>query len=225
MVRIAQNWRNITSRYLCDEKSKLFQSHTILFIKMPKRTRTGSVVGKIGLIPVSVMFTEVFWLSARWALVASPMSLWLLWWPPTGSSMFMVVVMLLMYSVLHCLYSVGNKITTATTTLIHRWVFAMLQVHELLGLCQRFFILCEMFTKTLFFCEKQEMVNYYDDKCMKKWLLRDPKSKDDIILQAYQEMEMRSVVYNNYECCFFYLNVTFLQWTNNTLKESPLHLH
>ena len=39
------------------------------------------------------------------------MSLWLLWWPPTGSSMFMVVVMLLMYSVLHCLYSVGNKIT------------------------------------------------------------------------------------------------------------------
>ena len=49
-------------------------------------------------------------------LVASPMSLWLLWWPPTGSSMFMVVVMLLMYSVLHCLYSVGNKITTTTTT-------------------------------------------------------------------------------------------------------------
>ena len=30
------------------------------------------------------------------------------------SSMFMVVVMLLMYSVLHCLYSVGNKITTTT---------------------------------------------------------------------------------------------------------------
>ena len=49
-------------------------------------------------------------------LVASPMSLWLLWWPPAGSSMFMVVVMLLMYSVLHCLYSVGNKITTTTTT-------------------------------------------------------------------------------------------------------------
>ena len=47
-------------------------------------------------------------------LVASPMSLWLLWWPPTGSSMFMVVVMLLIYSVLHCLYSVGNKITTTT---------------------------------------------------------------------------------------------------------------
>ena len=45
-------------------------------------------------------------------LVASPMSLWLLWWPPTGSSMFMVVVMLLIYSVLHCLYSVGNKIIT-----------------------------------------------------------------------------------------------------------------
>ena len=42
------------------------------------------------------------------------MSLWLLWWPPTGSSMFMVVVILLMYSVLHCLYSVGNKITTTT---------------------------------------------------------------------------------------------------------------
>ena len=48
-------------------------------------------------------------------LVASPMSLWLLWWPQTGSSMFMVVVMLLIYSVLHCLYSVGNKITTITT--------------------------------------------------------------------------------------------------------------
>ena len=48
-------------------------------------------------------------------LVASPMSLWFLWWPPTGSSMFMVVVMLLMYSVLHCLYSVGNKITTVET--------------------------------------------------------------------------------------------------------------
>ena len=43
------------------------------------------------------------------------MSLWLLWWPPTGSSMFMVVVMLHIYSVLHCLYSVGNKITTTTT--------------------------------------------------------------------------------------------------------------
>ena len=43
------------------------------------------------------------------------MSLWLLWWPPTGSSMFMVVVMLLIYAVLHCLYSVGNKITTTTT--------------------------------------------------------------------------------------------------------------
>ena len=51
-----------------------------------------------------------------WLLVASPMSLWLLWWPPTGSSMFMVVVMLLNCSVLHCLYSVGNKITTTTTT-------------------------------------------------------------------------------------------------------------
>ena len=37
------------------------------------------------------------------------MSLWLLWWPSTGSSMFMVVVMLLMYSALHCLYSVGKK--------------------------------------------------------------------------------------------------------------------
>ena len=48
-------------------------------------------------------------------LVASPMSLWLLWWPPTGSSMFMVFVMLHIYSVLHCLYSVGNKITTTTT--------------------------------------------------------------------------------------------------------------
>ena len=46
------------------------------------------------------------------SLIASPMSLWLLWWPPTGSSMFMVVVMLLMYSVFHWLYSVGNKITT-----------------------------------------------------------------------------------------------------------------
>ena len=30
--------------------------------------------------------------------------------------MFMVVVMLLICSVLHCLYSVGNKITTTTTT-------------------------------------------------------------------------------------------------------------
>ena len=29
--------------------------------------------------------------------------------------MFMVVVMLLICSVLHCLYSVGNKITTTTT--------------------------------------------------------------------------------------------------------------
>ena len=29
--------------------------------------------------------------------------------------MFMVVVMLHIYSVLHCLYSVGNKITTTTT--------------------------------------------------------------------------------------------------------------
>ena len=50
------------------------------------------------------------------ALVASLISLWLLWWPPTGSSMFMEVVMLLMYSVLHCSYSVGNEITTTTTT-------------------------------------------------------------------------------------------------------------
>ena len=50
-------------------------------------------------------------------LVASPMSLWLLWWPPTGSSMFMFVVMLHIYFVLHCLYSVGNKITTTTTRL------------------------------------------------------------------------------------------------------------
>ena len=51
-----------------------------------------------------------------WPVVASSMSLWLLWWPPTGSSMFMFVVMLLIYSILHCLYSVGNKITTTTTT-------------------------------------------------------------------------------------------------------------
>ena len=48
-------------------------------------------------------------------LVASPLSLCRLWWPPTGSSMFMVVVMLLICSVLHCLYSVGNEITTTTT--------------------------------------------------------------------------------------------------------------
>ena len=54
-------------------------------------------------------------------LVASLMSPWLLWWPPTGSSMFMVVVMLLKYSVLHCLYSVGNKITTTTTTRHSLW--------------------------------------------------------------------------------------------------------
>ena len=45
------------------------------------------------------------------------MSLWLLWSPPTGSSMFMVVAMLLIYSVPYCLYSVGNKITTTTTIL------------------------------------------------------------------------------------------------------------
>ena len=50
-------------------------------------------------------------------VVASPISLCLLWWPPTGPSMFMVVVMFLMYSVLHCLYSVGNKITTTTTVM------------------------------------------------------------------------------------------------------------
>ena len=54
-------------------------------------------------------------------LVASPMSLSLLWWPPTGSSMFTVVVMLHIYSVLHCLYSVGNKITTTTTTTTIKW--------------------------------------------------------------------------------------------------------
>ena len=54
------------------------------------------------------------------SLVASPMSLWLLWWPPTGSSMSMVVVLLFMYSVLHCLYSVGNK----NTTTIYRKLFA-----------------------------------------------------------------------------------------------------
>ena len=42
--------------------------------------------------------------------------LWLLWWPPTGSSN--VYVMFLMYSVLHCLYSVGNKITTVLLLLM-----------------------------------------------------------------------------------------------------------
>ena len=62
----------------------------------------------------------------RWYLyLAGPMSLWLLWWPPTGSSMFMVVVMLLMNSVLHCLYSVGNKITTTTNGVyvnLYKWM-------------------------------------------------------------------------------------------------------
>ena len=51
-------------------------------------------------------------------LVASPMSLWLLWWSPTGSSMFRVVVLLHICSVLHCLYSVGNEITTTTKKIL-----------------------------------------------------------------------------------------------------------
>ena len=59
--------------------------------------------------------TDVYLFGWNIIMVASPMSLWPLWWPPTGSSMFMVVVMLLICSVLHCLYSVGNKITTTTT--------------------------------------------------------------------------------------------------------------
>ena len=75
-------------------------------------------------IPQTAEHTATFFLSLHithtsydsYILVASPMSLWLLWWPPAWSSMLMVVVMLLMCSVLHCLYSVRNKITTATTT-------------------------------------------------------------------------------------------------------------
>ena len=60
-------------------------------------------------------FSWVFLMLWLWFIIPSLMSLWLLWWPPTGSSIFMVVVMLLIYSVLHCLYSVGNKIITTTT--------------------------------------------------------------------------------------------------------------
>ena len=51
-------------------------------------------------------------------LVASPMSPWLLWWSPTGSWMFRVVVLLHICSVLHCLYSVGNEITTTIKKLL-----------------------------------------------------------------------------------------------------------
>ena len=71
--------------------------------------------GPINLIKCHTSFAAISF-ETTWMMVASPMSLWLLWWPPTGSSMFMVVVMLLMYSVLYCLYSVGNKITTIITT-------------------------------------------------------------------------------------------------------------
>ena len=66
-------------------------------------------------------------------LVASPMSLWLFWWPPTGSSMIMVVVMLLIYSVLHCLYSVGNKITT--TTIRIRWIYIDTHTYICIYIC------------------------------------------------------------------------------------------
>ena len=47
------------------------------------------------------MVTLITYMPARWApLVASPMSLWLIWWPPTGSSMFMVTQLLQCYSYL-----------------------------------------------------------------------------------------------------------------------------
>ena len=46
-----------------------------------------------------------------------PMSRWLLWWPPTESSMSIIsscYIVTYMHSGWHCLYSVGNKVTTTT---------------------------------------------------------------------------------------------------------------
>ena len=40
------------------------------------------------------------------------------WWYHVPHSSFLVIIMLLMYSVLHCLYSVGNKMTTTTIILM-----------------------------------------------------------------------------------------------------------
>ena len=41
------------------------------------------------------------------------------------------------------------------------------------------------------FMSLQEWLESYDNHILKKWLLRDPQSKDDFILQAYQDIEMR----------------------------------
>ena len=149
------------------------------------------------------------------ALVASPMSLWLLWWPPTGSSMFMLVVMLLICFVLHWLYSVGNKITTTTTNCSNKPFVFMYSVVTRIEkpICE--ICICK-YSNTLALTSKSQSMTSYGDL----WLHRTSTGltqlsrKDDTFryfhFKTYTEIWMRYLLLPMEICPFLEAEEVFM---------------